>query len=294
VHAFPAGQLVVLAGPGVVQAGCVEGLRAFAAAGELGVANTWGAKGVFPWDSPHHLGTCGLQARDFELLGFGGYDAIVATGIDPDESPYERFALGPVIELAPAELEAAAADIEPRRGTVPPNDLYPRLSAIAQPGYVDERVPLHPARAVADVRAVLPSGGLVIADPGLAGLWVARTFPTTELGSVAVPARRKPGVAATLAVDAARTGRAAIAVTTAPVDDATIAELERARAEGLPVVLEVWGDGHLDDVSAHRAALEDALAVGTTTSLPVPVDLGLTELLVEAAGPVVAWTDSRA
>jgi len=79
------GRVVVLAGPGVIDDGALEGLRAFAAAGSLGVANTWGAKGVFAWDSPHHLGTCGLQANDFELLGFGDAGVIVATGLDPDE-----------------------------------------------------------------------------------------------------------------------------------------------------------------------------------------------------------------
>ena len=45
------GTVVVLAGPGVVQDGAVGGLRALAAAGRLGVLNTWGAKGVFHWQS---------------------------------------------------------------------------------------------------------------------------------------------------------------------------------------------------------------------------------------------------
>ena len=41
---------------------------------------------VFNWDSPHHMGTCGLQADDFALLGFAEYELIVASGIDPLES----------------------------------------------------------------------------------------------------------------------------------------------------------------------------------------------------------------
>ena len=46
----------------------VGALHAFATRAGIGVANTWGAKGVYPWDDPHHLGTVGLQRDDFALL----------------------------------------------------------------------------------------------------------------------------------------------------------------------------------------------------------------------------------
>ena len=76
---------MVLAGPGVVLDRAVPGLHALAAAGSLGVLNTWGAKGVFDWRSRHHLATAGLQARDFELGGVADADLVIATGIDPAE-----------------------------------------------------------------------------------------------------------------------------------------------------------------------------------------------------------------
>ena len=72
----------------------VEGLRALARR-QLGVLNTWGAKGVFDWRSPHHLAAAGLQAWDFERGGLADADLIIATGLD------EREVLGRV-ELAPA------------------------------------------------------------------------------------------------------------------------------------------------------------------------------------------------
>ena len=90
----PRGRTAMLAGPGVLRDRAVDGLREFAAAANIGVANTWGAKGVFNWDSPHHLGTCGLQAHDFELLGFGELDLLWVVGLDPEESPPERYELG--------------------------------------------------------------------------------------------------------------------------------------------------------------------------------------------------------
>jgi hypothetical protein len=288
------GRLVVLAGPGVIDQGAVEGLRAFAAAGELGVANTWGAKGVLAWDSPFHLGTCGLQDRDFELLGFGSADAIVTVGADPVESPWSRLGPAPLVDVRPADLAAAAGRVV-NTGPPLPNELYPRLAAVAQPGYVDDRVPLHPARAVADVGAALPSDGFVAAEPGLAGLWVARTFPTPALvpgasRRVQVPARRDPGVAVRLAAAQARAGRPAVAVTTAPLDAASADAVDDLLGTALPVVVELWGErGDLDRAGQHAERLADALAVRSPRVLEVPVAFEATALLVAAAGPVVAW-----
>jgi thiamine pyrophosphate-dependent acetolactate synthase large subunit-like protein len=285
----------VLVGPGVVTAGMVDALRAFAAAGELGVANTWGAKGVFAWDSPHHLGTCGLQARDFELLGFAEADVIVAIGLDEDESPPDRVALAPIVELDPERLPAAIGRVV-ATGAPLPNELYTRLAAVAQPGFIDDKVPLHPARAVADLGGVLPPNGFLSADPGLAGLWVARTFPTPALASgaprrVVVPARREPGMALRLAVDQARVGRPSITATTAPLDAATAALLDEIAGERLPVVVTVWDDAGsgLGRATDHRARVAAALAAGQPTVVEVPVNLGDTHQLIVAAGEVVAW-----
>ena len=286
----PSRDLVVLAGPGVVETRSVDGLRAFAAAANAPVANTWGAKGVFPWDSPHHMGTCGLQAHDFELLGFADYDVIVATGIDAAESPDERFALAPVVDVDPTDLARLARDATPGTAPIRSNDLYARLSKVAQPGFVDGRVPLHPARAVADLRAALPSGGVATADPGRAGLWVARTFPTAEPGSVVVPATVEHGGATGLALVAALRGVPAIAVTTEPIDHATLAVLELATELGAELVVDVWGAGgpvrRADD---HVAHLHAAVSDSGVSIVDVPVDLALTRKLVDAAGPVVAW-----
>jgi thiamine pyrophosphate-dependent acetolactate synthase large subunit-like protein len=291
------GRVVVLAGPGVVDAGALEALRALADDGSLGVANTWGAKGVFNWDSPHHLGTCGLQARDFELLGWADADVIVATGVDEGESPRERYGLAEVVTIDPVDLAAAIGQVR-ATGEPPDNELYPRLAAVAQPGFVDTRVPLHPARAVADLGAAVPPGGLVTADPGVAGLWVARTFPTPALSPaeprrVVVPSRRQPGAAAVLALEAARAGRPAIAVTTAPLDDATTTALANAEREHLPLVVAAWGDLSAQSavrvVDDHRRLLTDALGASGPSVIDVPVSLADTQLLIEAAGEVVAW-----
>ena len=259
----PRGRVAMLAGPGVLRDRAVDDLRAFADAANVGVANTWGAKGVFAWDSPHHLGTCGLQARDFELLGFADLDLLWVVGIDPDESPPDRYELGArVVPIAPADLEPFAGHVARSSYPIERPPLFERLAAVAQPGYVDERFPRHPARAVMDIKQKMPPGGIVTAEPGPAGLWIARTFPTDAPGTVVVPAVTRPGIGTALALAAGRAGRPATAVTVAPVDDMTRALIELATTLGSPVTLEVWDDD---------------------------VDLSLTALLVDAAGPVVAW-----
>jgi Thiamine pyrophosphate enzyme, central domain len=286
----PDGPVVALVGPGVVRAGAVDGLRAFAAAANLGVANTWGAKGVFPWDSSYHMGTAGLQERDFELLGFGSAGMIVAAGIDTDEASPDRFALAPVLAVAPHHLGAGLAErLRPSTGPTP-NLLYERIAAVAQPGFVADKVPLHPARAVADVRAALPPRGVVAAEPGLTGLWVARTFPTTEPSSVVVPATRAPGVAAGLALVAALRGHPAVAVISDPVDEATRSVLSLAASLGTGFVLDIWSlYGGLTHVEDHRARLDGAFAAPGVTEVRVPVDASDVRFLAEAAGAVIAW-----
>ena len=210
-----------------------------------------------------------------------------------DEVETERYALAPVVDIPPGDLADLAGLV--RADSTPPNELYPRLAAIVQPGYVDDKVPLHPARAAADLGATLPPGGLVAADPGAAGLWVARTFPTPALAPgeprrVVVPARREPGVATKLASEAARAGRAVIAVTTSPLDAETRRLVDVATDEGLDLVVAAWGEsGTLRDADDHAARLAAALVTEGVTVVEVPVALDDTRLLVDAAGDVVAW-----
>lgn len=285
------GTIVVLAGPGVVAGGAksADGLRRLARSGGLGVLNTWGAKGLFEWQDPHHLGTAGLQADDFALAGLGDADLIIATGVDPHEAPPDQWQLAPHVTIAPREL-AALAEAWPLAPGVPVRPpLYTRLAEIVQPLFVADRVPLSPARAVADLKAELPPGGTVFADPGLAGFWVARTFPTSDLGSVSVPAQREPGSAAWAAVNAASTGRAAIAVTTAPYDLETDDALAYAAASGIAFVLVVWGEGTVDRAADHGADLRDAVASGHLRVVEVPIDWSDTDALIDIAGPITAW-----
>ena len=264
VPQIPLGRTAILAGPDVLRFDAVDALRSFAVASGVGVANTWGAKGVLRWDDPLHLGTCGLQADDFALLGFGDLDALWVTGIDHAESPNAHLAICRHIEIIdPRDLEALTPKISRSVQPIETPPLFHRLAAIAQPGYIDDRFPRHPCRAVMDLKQSLPSDALVVGDPGPAGFWLARTFPTDRPGSIVVPATNLDGIGCAVALAAATNGIPTTFVTVEPIDG-LITEVEAiAESKGLPFSVEVWGDD---------------------------VDLSLTSLLIEAAGSVVAWT----
>ena len=175
-------RLGILVGPGVVEAGSVEGLHAFADRYRCGVVNTWGAKGVLRWDDPRHFGTGGLQARDFELAGLGEVDVLVTSGLDPDEvtsSPWEGQA--EVVNVAPADLGSYTGALP--GGTIERPALYTALAAVVGPLY--EQAGSAPARAAA-LAAALGPDEVVVARPGLVGFWIARTFPTSRPGSVRI------------------------------------------------------------------------------------------------------------
>jgi cysteine synthase len=119
---------------------------------------------------------------------------------------------------------------------------------------------------------------------------VARTFPTTDPGTVVVPATATGGIAAALALTAALHGVPAIAVTTEPIDPTTLGVLKLATDLGAALVVDVWGaGGPVRSVENHLAQLEAAVTEPGVTIVDVPVDLSLTRKLVNAAGPVVAW-----
>ncbi len=257
------------------------------------MVNTWGAKGVYRWDSPFHLGTAGLQRRDAELAGLTSAELVITTGLDPAEMPVESWARGPVLDVDPRALEALTYQWDTSSREPGRSALYEQLSTALQPLYASDSVPLSPARAAADLGATRPEGALVLADPGPAGLWVARALPTTEVGSVVVPARPVEGFALAGAIAASLESRRAIAVVADPIDHASAELLALAEHWGVDVTLEVWGsDAALPSPEARVERLRDSLSHPGLSVLPLPVDFAATEVLVGVAGPVVAWADA--
>ena len=179
---------VLLAGPGVVRSGVVTGLHALATSANLGVLNTWGAKGIFDWRSKHHLATAGLQRDDFELAGLGDADVVLTCGVDPAETPPSWASTDATVVDVPLGALSPLAERWHRPAdeiAFPP--LRAGLGAATQAAWERTAAPLHPAVATRLLSAAVGRSGFIAATPGRAGFWVARTFPTTGLGTVSVP-----------------------------------------------------------------------------------------------------------
>ncbi|MBX7161957.1 MAG: hypothetical protein K1X95_16845, partial [Acidimicrobiia bacterium] len=153
--------------------------------------------------------------------------------------------------------------------------------------------PVAPARAVAGMAAALGPRGLVAADPGDAGLWVARSYATTRLGSVAVPARGGTegwAAACTFVAMLRDPSRRTLAVVD-HLDPLTAGIVDLARRRGLPLVVVVWDrDAAPTSPEEHDARIGRALAERRPAVLRVGVDRTHTDDLVDIAGRVVAWT----
>ena len=224
---------LALVGPGILAAGHFAGLRTFAAAANLGVLNTWGAKGVFHWRSRHHLATIGLQADDFVLSGLADADLIVTSGLDARESPPERWALARHIDISPDTLAATAERCRRPYAAIEMPTLRERLVGVTAAGWDARSVPVAPSALTRLYGEVLGGEGLVAADPGTAGFFVARTSGTTRPGGVLVPADGELdgfAVAAVISSWLVTPWRRALAVVDDPAEPTTSALLEIGRA----------------------------------------------------------------
>jgi hypothetical protein len=287
---------MVLAGPRVHFDRAVAGLHALAAAGSLGVVNTFSAKGVFDWRSRHHFATAGLQSRDFSLSGLADADLIVTTGVDADDVRADEWWLAPTVSVPPLALDPLA-DVwsRSRRELVYP-ELRSILFPVTQAGWARANSPLAPTRVTRAYAAALAGGGLVAADPGTAGYWVARTFTTAQPGAALLPsAGDAHGFAAACAVVArvARPDRPVLAVVDGPVRDEVHAVLEWARAIGVEIAVEAWSDdGDQLDADAHESRLGELTAGGGTVTLVT--DPAQLDEMIALAGPITAWTTPTA
>jgi thiamine pyrophosphate-dependent acetolactate synthase large subunit-like protein len=288
---------VVLAGPGVVARASgsalrrpVDALRAFAERAGVGVLNTWGAKGVFDWRSRHHLATVGLQAWDFERGGLADADLIVTTGLDEREVLAD-WQLAPSVDVEPTSLAELVDRITPRDRSIVVPSLRAELAAVTQAGWERTEAPLPPTKVTQHYSQVLGDGGLVAADPGTAGYWVARTFATQQLGGAQVTAHRLHrgfAVACCTVARLADRDRPVLAVVDA-IDEPTALALETAQRLGVTVPLEVWSDDGDDlDADAHLARLQALVHDGGQAT--VPTDPTQLDEMLAVAGPIIAWT----
>jgi thiamine pyrophosphate-dependent acetolactate synthase large subunit-like protein len=281
--------LAFVVGPGVVRSRNDDAARRFATSAGAPLVGSAGAKGIFRWDSPFDGGTIGLQERDLALTGVTGADVVIASGIDPDEIPLTS--LGPVVqEVDPWQLPALTARWTGTRR--PPEDRTPLVAAMSSaltPRYESTAAPLDAARAALHLSGAAPDGGVVCAEAGWAGFWIARAMPTGIPGSVVVPGTRQEGAAAAMALAARLAGRPAVAVSDA-MSETTAAVMELARSLAVGLAVQEWGpSGARATTDEHASQTMRDFTSDVVVARSIAVATDDLDAIVEAAGPVVAW-----
>ena len=280
---------IILAGAGVVRDGVVDDLRDVVVRTNIGVFNSWAAKGLFQWDSPAHFGTVGLQRDDFARAQLADAEEIVIVGCDEHEAPRQLLDdLGITWrEVATGELRTfthVGHDDMPERPGV-----YAALAAVCGPLYEDSSVPLNPARAARDLSLWLPDDGFATADANICGFWLGRTFPTRHLGSVVLPTAPVAGFAATNALRASGIGQTVVVVAPS-IDEATQSVIELAQRSDLSLLLELWTmSGPTLSSKERLEQLTSAHAKGGVQVVEVGVNFNALSRLVDVCGPPRVW-----
>jgi acetolactate synthase-1/2/3 large subunit len=198
---------VMLAGNGVARVGAADALREFARATGIGVAETFMGKGLLAYDDPRHLGTVGLQSRDYTLAGFEDADVVITVGYDLVEHAPQHW--NPERDKTIVCIDTVAPEVDAHYITEVDlvGDLYHILSRLAEElrsaphqtqhsrlndiilgrfeaAKDDAQFPMQPPRALWDIRQALRPQDILVSDVGLHKLWIARMFPAEEPNTV--------------------------------------------------------------------------------------------------------------
>ncbi len=200
---------IALAGNGAIRARAGGALRAFVESTGIPVAETFMAKGLLDADDPCALGTVGLQARDYEMAGFGDADVVIAIGYDLVEHAPQHW--NPHANKKIIVLDSVAAEIDeffiPEVELI--GDIAHVLSRLADccggptgasvstslrdlvggallDAREDDHFPMRPPRVLWDIREALGREDILVSDVGLHKLWIGRMFPAHEPGTVLI------------------------------------------------------------------------------------------------------------
>lgn len=265
-------RIVLLVGVGVVRSSAVDDLRELARRVGWGVATTWGARGVERWDSPFDFGTVGLQERDLELSGVLDADVVITSGLDSDELDMKRLGSKLLQDVPPRQLGALVEGWPVSRQPPDRSRHHDVLAEALVPMYESEDVPLSAPRAVLHLAGALPDGGVVIGEPGAAGFWLARAFPTSAPETLCVPATSVPGSAAAGALVCAIEGRRHVAVVDR-IDDHAAAVIDLAERLHLALDIQSWaptGGESLTSASDHVELTLRRKDLTGTSGAPAP------------------------
>jgi acetolactate synthase-1/2/3 large subunit len=262
-------QPIVLAGHGATRDRASDALIHFSERLGLPVATTFNGKGVFPDDHRNALGAVGFMRHDYVNFGFDDADVLIAVGYELQE--FDPVKINPTadkkiihIHQSPAEVDdhypvtvgiqgdisrslRALADSVHRRWDV--NGTGEKIRRMMREelaeGATEDGFPLSPRRIVADVRAAMGRGDIVLADTGAVKMWMARMYPTYEPNTLLVSNGLSSmgfSVPGALAAKLARPDRRVLAATGDGAFLMNSQELETAVRENIPITVLIWDD----------------------------------------------------
>ena len=265
---------MILAGNGVIRGGAAKELTAFAEALRIPVASTFMGKGAVPWTSPMSLLTLGLQATDYERLGFDRADLVLAVGYDFVEydprhwNPHgDRTVLH--LDFTPAEVSShyvpqaeIVADIresiallrercEPKADTAWVEELRARLLAETEPRKERKKGPARPQAILRALREAMAPEDILVSDVGAHKIWVGRQFLALEPNTVIISnglATMGIALPGGLAAKLARPDRRVVTVSGDGGFLMMAHELETLKREKVATVNLVWRDGGLGSI----------------------------------------------
>jgi len=265
---------VVLAGNGVVRGMAWDALREFSARTGVPVAETFMGKGLLDADDPRALGAVGLQAGDYEMVGFGDADLVLAVGYDLVEHAPKYWNPGRdkrivCIDSSPAEIDdhfipevELVGDIGftlrtlaqrcpgvclEVRGTRLANAVAATLAKAAG----DDAFPMRPPRILLELRRAMRPTDVLVSDVGLHKLWVGRMFPAHEPNTVLIAnglAGMGFAVPAAIGAKLVLPQRRVVAVSGDGGFLMNAQELETAKRLRTPFVNVVWENGQFGSI----------------------------------------------
>ncbi|MCW3062945.1 MAG: thiamine pyrophosphate-binding protein [Solirubrobacterales bacterium] len=288
-----AGRPVLLAGGGVHLSGAYDELAALAERFALPVATTIGGKGAISERHPLALGVFGRYSRAANafiadadvLLVVGCKLGEIATNrwsllpagasvIQLDVSPEElgrnaRLAVGMIGDAALGLADLLAAAPEPRpRNSADIEAAKRAWEAEHEPRRASEERPVHQARLLRELNAVLPEDGILVADGGFAAHWSALYWEVARAGRHYVANRGHAsigyGVPAAIGAKLAAPDRAVAALVGDGGLAMSIGELETAVRLGLDGLVFVVVD---NQASGYVKALQHSLYDGRFQSV---------------------------
>lgn len=278
-------RIAILAGAGIEFAGCYDSLRGFAERWSIPVATTLRAKGSFPEDHPLSLGVFGYAGTHHSRIALLDTPPdlllVLGSGLNERDSMHWTLPLTPersiCVNLSPlpmgthlsgscvlgdsgayldwlqSQVERIGSSLEAtreaRREWLASITDRPRFQDVEN--CTSDAVPIHPARAISELRKSLPADGIMIVDSGahraFAGHYWTANQPLTYISATNLGPMGW-AISAAVGVHCARPGRKIVVITGDGCMHMHGIEIATAARYQMPIVYVVINNAALGNV----------------------------------------------